>query len=214
MKKNNRTQDLISQLVQESSGKRIHSFSPGRYTLLTLLLITFTGIFLLNLKYPLNFHFLNDHQSGLMESLSLSLIFIFISTIILLNFINIIPSKNVVFIKPMTWTLFFLIILTLFSSSFLIGSIHHPIRPWCELESFLVAVFSTSSLHVILKKFEYLKVHQRFSFFSLHLAVPFIATFIMHATCNLELIHMLSCHIVPVMIPSSLYLYVQTKTSK
>ncbi len=191
------TQNLIDKLVKDHKAIK-RDLAPITRTFLFLYATLFISSALLYLKTPFEFHFQNS--AHFLESVTL---FVFINIFTFFCFESFVPgaNKKKVFLLAVTsFVLLTLVMLIRLQSP----QTYSITRPYCEFESISISVVTTLMGHFLLKRSEYAK--KTIFAYGILYALPMLATFFLHMTCNLTFWHVLECHILPPVIIPSIYL--------
>lgn len=187
------TDELINQLASKHT-KIKRDFSPEIrtfFTIYTISLVVSIGLFLIN---PYAFKIQN-----LFHALELLSLFLFIHALVYLGFKSFVPGEN----KKLSLMLFglatFLMIIVFLNRSSH-PQIFNQVRHLCEVEAIGISILTTFIGHLMMKKNEYAKKSASSSV--LFIALPIVATFIMHGICSITFMHVLICHFLcPLLVP-------------
>jgi len=194
------TSDIIDDLSKNLKNYN-KNFSPLYYSVFVMLFILIFQVIIMNARLPFVF---NQLTLNLIFDLALGSVAVF--SFVFLGFKALVPGSN----RIIPFAMGALALVALLVSSFfnkVNSNLSHQIRAHCELEAMILAIFTVSVLHFIIKRFPLFdfQVWPKVIF----LVAPLVVTLILHASCSVELSHVLSCHVMPAMAPGAMYLLVR-----
>jgi len=190
---NNKNKIDLDQLISTLSKKptaKVINFRPLPMTLIIASLTLLLTVIIFHTHNTIELKNFGTIQIFTMISMVL-----FVLTGTYATHLSLIPSAK--FTPPLIASLFFLVcflaLMGIDNFSNELSLIH---RKYCEIEAMSISLISTTFLHFYFKRFELAKL-QGIPYL-IFFIVPTMASFVLHLSCSVELVHVISCHLAPI----------------
>lgn len=201
----NKTENIIQELTDKHA-KVTRDFSPVAKTFLYLYSLLFLTAFIMYLKTPF---YLKVFE--LQYQLELISMLIFIHALCFLGFTTLVPgekkSKALRFLGAS-----FLLIIFIFSYRVFSNPEINQMRTYCDIEAMALSLFVIIVGHFITRKNIFLD--QQIISKVLFVGLSMIATLLMHMACKTSFVHAFTCHFVPPLFVTTMYLAFRSKFKK